>query len=60
MATVHRHTIIAEFKVDEPYDPTKPETYQAALAKVDEARKAAIAAGFTLTKDSGQPVNTRD
>ncbi len=62
MAThLYRHRITAVIERDIPYDPAKPETFQAALQTVADQRKAlAEMAGCTIKTDAGKPVAVRE
>lgn len=60
MKTVHRFRLDASIRGEIEFDSAKPETYTAALAKVDEKRKALMSAGAEITRDEGKPVSSRD
>lgn len=60
MKTVHRYRIDATIEGEIPYDPSKPESYIAALEAVQAKRKALLDAGADITKDKGGPVTVRE
>ncbi len=57
---VFRHRFTAQHTQDIEYDPSKPETYQAALEKVAETRKGLVALGCTIMIDMGKPIALRE